>query len=57
MKAAFTLILSESKRLIAKAVVQMEEIKIARRNAYIILTGGTTNGYIARTLKEKRLRA
>ncbi len=50
MKAAFTLIPSESRRLIAKAVVQMEEIKIAKQKAYIILTGGTTNGYIAQEL-------
>lgn len=50
MKAAFTLIPVESKRLIAKAVVQMEEIKIAKQEAYIILNGGTTNGYIAQEL-------
>lgn len=50
MKAAFTLIPAESRRLIAKAVVQMEEIKIAKKKAYIILNGGTTNGYIAQEL-------
>jgi len=50
MKAAFTLIPAESRRLIAKAVVQMEEIKIAKEKAYIILCGGTTNGYIAQEL-------
>jgi len=50
MKAAFTLIPAESKRLIAKAVMQMEEIKIAKKKAYIILNGGTTNGYIAQEL-------
>ena len=50
MKAAFTLIPVESKRLIAKAVVQMEEIKIAKQEAYIVLNGGTTNGYIAQEL-------
>jgi len=50
MKAAFTLIPAESRRLIAKAVVQMEEIKIAKQKAYIILNGGTTNGYIAQEL-------
>lgn len=50
MKAAFTLIPVESRRLIAKAVVQMEEIKIAKKKAYIILNGGTTNGYIAQEL-------
>jgi len=50
MKAAFTLIPVESRRLIAKAVVQMEEIKIAKKEAYIILNGGTTNAYIAQEL-------
>ncbi len=50
MKAAFTLIPVESKRLIAKAVVQMEEIKIAKQEAYIVLNGGTTNGYIAQEM-------
>jgi hypothetical protein len=54
MKAAFTLIPTESRRLIAKAVVQMEEIKIAKEKAYIILCGGTTNGYIAQELLGKR---
>jgi hypothetical protein len=50
MKAAFTLIPSESRRLIAKAVVEMEEVKAAQRNAYIILACGTTNGYVAQEL-------
>ena len=50
MKAAFTMIPAESKRLIAKAVVEREDIKIAKQKAYIILNGGTTNGYIAQEL-------
>jgi hypothetical protein len=50
MKAAFTMIPAESKRLIAKAVVEMKDIKIAKQKAYIILNGGTTNGYIAQEL-------
>jgi hypothetical protein len=50
MKAVFTLTPAESRRLIAKAVVQMEEVKIAREKAYIILPGGTTNGFIAQEL-------
>jgi hypothetical protein len=54
MKAVFTLTPAESKRLIAKAVVEMEEVKLAREKAYIILAGGTTNGFIAQELlKEK----
>ncbi len=54
MKAAFTLVPSESRRLIAKAVIQMKEVKIARKKAYIILGGGTTNGYIAQEFLGKR---
>jgi len=50
MKAAFTLIPAESRRLIAKAVIEMEEIRISKERAYIILNGGTTNGYIAQEL-------
>ena len=50
MKAAFTLIPAESRRLIAKAVCEMDEIKAAMKNAYVILNGGTTNGYIAQEL-------
>lgn len=50
MKAAFTLIPSESRRLIAKAVARMEETKAAWEKAYVILNGGTTNGYIAQEL-------
>jgi hypothetical protein len=54
MKAAFTLIPSESRRLIAKAVIQMKEVKIAEKKAYIILGSGTTNGDIAQELLGKR---
>lgn len=50
MKASFTLIPAESRRLIAKAVVEMDEIKIAKEKAYIVINGGTTNGYIAQEL-------
>jgi hypothetical protein len=50
MKAVFTLTPAESRRLIAKAVVQMEEVKIAKEKAYIILPGGTTNGFVAQEL-------
>ncbi len=54
MKAAFTLTPSESRRLIAKAIVQVKEVKTARKKAYIILGGGTTNGYVAQELLGKR---
>jgi hypothetical protein len=50
MKAAFTLTPAESKRLIAKAIVQMPEVKAAWERAYIILPGGTTNAIVAQEL-------
>ena len=50
MKAAFTLIPSESRRLIAKAVCEMNEVKTAMEKAYVVLNGGTSNGYIAHEL-------
>lgn len=55
MKAVFTLTPAESKRLIAKAVVEMEEVKIAKERAYIILSGGTTNGFIAQELLKDKI--
>lgn len=50
MKAAFTLAPAESKRLIAKAVVRMPEVRAALERAYVILGGGTTNAYVAQEL-------
>jgi hypothetical protein len=50
MKAAFTLIPSESRRLIAKGVAAMKEIKDARKSGYTIICGGTTNGYVAQEI-------
>ena len=50
MKAAFTLIPSESRRLIAKGVAAMKEIKVAGESGYIIICGGTTNGYVAQEI-------
>jgi len=50
MKASFTLIPAESRRLIAKAIVHLEEVKIALKKAYIVINGGTTNGYVAQEL-------
>ncbi|MHB1006583.1 MAG: sugar phosphate isomerase family [Chloroflexota bacterium] len=55
MKAAFSLTPAESKRLIAKAVVQMPEVKAALEKAYIILTGGTTNAFVAQELLGRRI--
>lgn len=50
MRAAFTLTPAESRRLIAKAVVEMEEVREAMNNAYVVISGGTTNGYVAQEL-------
>lgn len=55
MKAVFALTPAESKRLIAKAVVEMEEVKLAKEKAYIILAGGTTNGFIAQELLKEKI--
>lgn len=46
----FTLTPSESKRLLAKAVVQMPEVKAAWETAYLLLAGGTTNAFLAQEL-------
>ena len=50
MKAASTLTPAESKRLLAKAVVQMPEVRAALEKAYVILPGGTTNAFVAQEL-------
>jgi hypothetical protein len=50
MKAVFTLTPAESKRLLAKAVVQMPEVSAANELGYVIVTGGTTNAYVAQEL-------
>lgn len=50
MKAVVTLTPAESRRLIAKAVVSMPEVKKAWSDAYLLLAGGTTNAFIAQEL-------
>ena len=50
MRAAFTLIPSESRRLIAKGVAAMKEVKEAGEKGYTIICGGTTNGYVAQEI-------
>lgn len=50
MKTVFTLTSAESRRLIAKAVVQMPEFQTAWEKAYVLLAGGTTNAFIAQEL-------
>ena len=55
MKALFILTPSESKRLIAKAVVQMEDVKYAKENGYLAIGRGTTNAYIIEELMGKEI--
>ena len=50
MKAVFTLTSAESRRLIAKAVINMPEVKEALSKAYLLLAGGTTNAFIAQEI-------
>ena len=50
MRAAFTLTSTESKRLLAKAVVQTEEVKQAMRTAYLVVSPSTTGGFVAQEL-------
>ncbi len=55
MRAVFSLTPAESKRLIVKGVVQMEEVKVAKERAYIIPAGGTTNGFITQELLKDQI--
>lgn len=54
MKTVFTLTSSESRRLIAKAVIEMPEVKAAWEKAYLLLAGGTTNAFIAQELLDDK---
>ena len=55
MKSILTLTPEESKRLIAKAVVQMEVVKNAQANGIIGLARCSTNGYIVEELIGRKL--
>lgn len=46
-KALFTLTSAESKRLIARAVSRLPEVLAARQSGRIIISGGTTNAFVA----------
>jgi len=50
MKAMFVLTPAESKRLIARAVARMPEVQEALDQAYVVIVGGTTNGFIAQEI-------
>ena len=47
VQAQISLTVSESKRLIAKAIAQMPIIKKAMKDGMVIITRGTTNTYVA----------
>ena len=53
MRILFTLTSAESRRLIAKAVVQMPAFKTAWEKAYVLLAGGTSNAFIAQELTDQ----
>lgn len=55
MKALFTLTPAESKRLIARAVVQMPEVQWAKSNGYLVVARGVTNAYILEELTGRSL--
>lgn len=55
MKAIFQLTPSESKRLIAKAVVQLEMVRQAREKGYIIIAGGITTSFVMEELLSKTI--
>lgn len=56
MRAQITLTVSESKRLIAKAVISLPEVKNALTNGKIILKGGTTVSAISEEMVRMPLR-
>lgn len=52
-RAIVVLTPSESKRLIAKGVKEMPEVKEAMKSGRIVIIGGTTNAYVAEELTGK----
>jgi hypothetical protein len=55
VQAQIVLTVSESKRLIAKAVAQMPIVKEALRNGMVIVAKGTTNTYVAEEILGKKI--
>jgi hypothetical protein len=55
MQTAITLTVSESKRLIAKGLAQLPEIKKAKQSGLIVVCSGTTNGYIVEELLGQKI--
>ena len=50
MRAVFTFTPAESKRLIARGVAACDLVQTALKRAYVVIAGGTTNGFIAQEL-------
>jgi len=55
VQAQMVLTVSESKRLIAKAVAQMPLVKKALKNGIVIITKGTTTTYVAEEILGKKI--
>ena len=56
MKCQFTLTVAEGKRLIAKAIASMPEVRQALKNGTILLKGGTTVSALAEELCGQQMR-
>jgi hypothetical protein len=56
MQSLFTLTPAESKRLIAKGVAALPEIKHAMKNGYLLVGRGSTNAYILEELLGNKIR-
>jgi len=55
MQALFTLTPAESKRLIARGIVSIPEVREAKEKGYLIVGRGSTNAYIVEELLEKSI--
>jgi hypothetical protein len=50
-----TLTVPEAKRLIARGVAELTQVRHAKANGIIVISGGTTNGYVAEELTGKSI--
>ena len=55
MQTNITLTVAESKKLIAKGVVQLPEVKKAKKSGTIAIGTGSTNSYIVEELLGKKI--
>lgn len=55
MRGVFTLTTSESKRLIGKAVSQMETVQKSMKKGKIVITMNTTNAYVVEELLNTKI--